>query len=88
MSDEGDMMNKELEVLSAIQESVVKFSESILNDLHADPNMLAGILASTALRLYKSSLSPEDYDSMIDMISETRDEVLPFNYIKAPEDLH
>ena len=54
----------------------------------ADPNMLAGILASTALRLYKSSLSPEDYDSMIDMISETRNEVLPFNYIKAPEDLH
>ena len=82
------MMNKELEVLSAIQESVFKFSESILNDLHADPNMLAGILASTALRLYKSSLSPEDYDSMIDMISETRDEVLPFRYTETPKDLH
>ena len=88
MNDEGDMMNKELEVLSAIQESVFKFSESILNDLHADPNMLAGILASTALRLYKSSLSPEDYDSMIDMISETRDEVLPFRNTETPKDLH
>ena len=48
MSDEGDIMNKELEVLSAIQESVFKFSESILNDLHADPNMLAGFQANVS----------------------------------------
>lgn len=38
-----------------------------------DPLAIAAILIAQGLSLYRTILSPEDYERMVDAISETRD---------------
>ena len=48
------------------------------------PQMVAATYIAIAMRLYKTSLTPEEYESMVEAILET--EVNP--YFKKPERLH
>ena len=44
------------------------------------PNqMIAGNMMAQALRIYKSSLTDEGFNSMVDTISDTRDRIEPFD---------
>lgn len=43
------------------------------------PLEIAGLLASQALTLYKTILTSEEYDKMVDAISENRDKVKAIN---------
>lgn len=74
-------MSKEEEVLGAIQQSVNGLTYALIKEMDSDPLFVAAALASTAMRLYKTALSPEDYVRMIDMIAETKDSVLPFTEV-------
>jgi hypothetical protein len=82
------MTEEEIEFFTEIQGMVLKFSEDIMFNLNVEPHMIAGIFASTALRIYKTNLTPEEFESMMDVISETRDKILPLDYTEEPKDLH
>ena len=55
-----------------------KFSEA-----GHSPFAAAAIMAKLACMIYKSSLSPEDYNLMIDTISNSRDQILTFNELAS-----
>ncbi len=40
-----------------------------------DPSEIAGVLAAHAMTIYKTILSPEDYEKIVDSISNQRDNV-------------
>lgn len=44
-----------------------------------DPLLIAAVLSTTGLGLYKSVLKPEDYDRMVDTIVNLKDEVNSFD---------
>ena len=50
----------------------------LMTKYDASPLVIAGTFAALALQIYRSSLSSEDYDSLVDAISEHRDEVQTF----------
>tara|TARA_B100000959_G_scaffold259820_1_gene295751 strand:+ start:1385 stop:1654 length:270 start_codon:yes stop_codon:yes gene_type:complete len=52
-----------------------------------EPQMVAGVFMAQALRLYKSFLDNEEYNNMVDTISESRDKIQPFLDLKK-ETLH
>jgi hypothetical protein len=47
-----------------------------------EPEMVAGVYMAQAMRFYKTFLSDEDYNDMIDTISESRDKIKP---LEIPE---
>jgi hypothetical protein len=65
---------------------VYKFSTELV-DKGYKPFAIAAMFTIVALQIYKSSLSTEEYNLMVDMISKNRDRVqtLPAN---AVESLH
>lgn len=71
-------MNKEEEQLDNIQSAVYQFTNSLIGDFDSEPLLVAAALAAAAMGLYKSTLSPDDYDRMIKMIADSRDLVKPF----------
>ena len=42
------------------------------------PLAVAAVLMTTALRLYKTTLSPEDFEQMMDFVSNSRDNIQKF----------
>ena len=51
------------------------------------PQLVAGVFMAQALRLYKSFLDNDEYNNMVDTISESRDSIEPFLNLKK-ETLH
>ena len=45
------------------------------------PFAVAAVFTMIALQIYKSSLSKEDYDKMVDSISDSRDQIMSLNDI-------
>ena len=44
------------------------------------PNqMVAGTMMAQALRIYKSTLKDDEFEAMVDTISESRDKIVPFD---------
>jgi len=82
------MNEEEMDLFTEIQGMVLKFSEDIIFNLNVEPHMIAGIFASIALRIYKTSLTPEEFESMVDVISESRDKILPLDCTEEPKELH
>lgn len=82
------MTEEEIDFFTEIQGMVLKFSEDVMLNLNVEPHMIAGILASTALRIYKTYLNPEEFESMVDVISESRDKILPLDCTEEPKELH
>ena len=42
-----------------------------------EPEMVAGVYMAQAMRFYKTFLSDDEYNDMIDTISESRDKIKP-----------
>jgi hypothetical protein len=42
------------------------------------PLAVAAVLMTTALRLYKTTLSPEDFEQMMDFVSNSREKIQKF----------
>ena len=47
-----------------------------------DPYACAAIMTKIAFMIYKSSMTPEDYDLMIDEISNSRNAIMTFSEFK------
>ena len=58
----------------------------LMTKYDASPLVIAGTFAALALQIYRSSLTREDYDSLVDAISEHRDEVQTFPVFLEDED--
>ena len=58
-------------VEKAYMDISIKFTEAGIS-----PMASAAVMAKLALMLYKSSLTEEEYNEMIDTISESRDSIL------------
>lgn len=54
----------------------LKFADTMAAEY--GPLPVAGIMVAQALTIYKSALSPEEFDSMVDNISQSRDQVKTF----------
>jgi hypothetical protein len=88
------MMNLILKILLALKMAPKdKDLQEIYNRIFADAmkytdqyniQMVAATYIAIAMRLYKTSLTPEEYESMVEAIMET--EVQP--YIKDKETVH
>ena len=72
------MINKEQEEMANIQEAIYDFVVRLMVERESEPLLVAAALAAMAMGLYKSALSPDDYDHMIDVISDNRDTIKPF----------
>ena len=58
----------------------------LMTKYDANPLVIAGTFAALALQIYRSSLTREDYDSLVDAISEHRDEVKTFPVFLEDDD--
>jgi hypothetical protein len=47
-----------------------------------EPSLVAGVFMAQALRLYKSFLSEDEYNGMVDTISDNRAKIKPFEEMK------
>lgn len=69
-----------LEQLEVLQRDLNDLMESWVIDIEGlNGTAIAAILMSTAMRIYRSSMSDEDYNSVIDMISESRDKIKKYD---------
>lgn len=67
-----DTNDNELAIVEAsYMELAARFTESGVS-----PMISAAVMAKLALMMYKSSLSAEEYNNMVDMISESRNAIL------------
>lgn len=57
---------------------IINYISCKLMDEGNSPELVAGVLAACSLSIYKSVLKDDDYQSMIDEISKSRDSVSPF----------
>ena len=79
--DEDDIV----EIYKCIQ----GMSSSLITKMQVDPLMVAAVLASTALSLYKTTLPEDDFNDIGDALANSRDSVRPFlPYPEAKETLH
>ena len=67
-------MNNEVEKMAEI----INYVSCKLMDEGNSPELVAGVLAACSLSIYKSILKDDDYQAMIDEISNSRDSINPF----------
>ena len=66
------------ETMDELMASAQGLAAGLMTKYDAGPLVIAGTFAALALQIYKSSLTRKDYDSLVDAISEHRDEVKEF----------
>lgn len=54
------------------------FAAGLVTEFNSDPLEVAAVFSAIALQIYKSKLSEEDFNEIVDVISESRREVVPF----------
>ena len=71
MSLDEESKNQEL---ARLADSVYGTAGELIADGHA-PLAVAAVYIMIALQIYKTTLSPEDYQAIVDSISESRNDV-------------
>ena len=66
------------DTMDELMASAQGLAAGLMTKYDASPLVIAGTFAALALQIYRSSLTREDYDSLVDAISEHRDEVKLF----------
>ena len=66
------------DTMEELMASAQGLAAGLMTKYDASPLVIAGTFAALALQIYRSSLTREDYDSLVDAISEHRDEVKLF----------
>ncbi len=69
------MIDKEEQVLEVYKETLIMIDKLIADH---DPLVIAGVMMSQSMSLYRSTLSEEDYSSIIASILEKKDKVYTF----------
>lgn len=68
-------MTDQTDDIEAVYAAVQGFSNGLMGKMSIDPLVVAAVLTSTALSIYKTTLSPEDFDDIVDAIANSRDNV-------------
>ena len=68
-------MTDQTDDIEAVYAAVQGFSTGLMGKMSIDPLVVAAVLASTALSIYKTTLSPEEFDDIVDAIANSRDNV-------------
>jgi hypothetical protein len=62
----------------ALEATYMNLTTSML-DKNISPYAMAAVMVKIALMIYKSSLNPEEYNSMVNSISDSRNEIKSFD---------
>ena len=60
--------------LEGVHDAVLELVAELLQE-GFEPFAVAGVMSNIALSMYKTTLSPEDYNTMMDYISQSRDRI-------------
>ena len=71
------MKNKDDKKLDDCYEEL--FKKVLDLQLKYSNQMVAGTMMAQALKIYKSTLNDEGFEAMVDTISESRDNIVPFD---------
>lgn len=67
--------------LQPLYDKYMEFTDEMMGD--HPPMAVAGIMLAQALSIYKTALSSDDYEAMMDNISDLRDKVKTFDVKKV-----
>ena len=62
------------EIYSAAQ----GFAGGLMTEFNVNPLEIAAVFSAISLQIYKSNLSEEEFNEIVDVISDSRREVIPF----------
>ena len=82
------MSDREEKDLQAIMAAVQGFTNALMVKMQADPLEVAAVLATTALSIYKTTLSDEDFNNMVDAISDNRMNIMSFSVAPPNDTIH
>jgi len=77
----------EEESFKAVYESYLRITNGLIESDH-DPLMLAAVLSTIGLSIYRTMLNETDYDLMIDAIGNFKDEIKTFENSSPKGHLH
>ena len=77
----------EEESFKAVYESYLRITNGLIESDH-DPLMLAAVLSTMGLSIYRTMLNETDYDLMIDAIGNFKDEIKTFENSNPKGHLH
>lgn len=60
--------------LEDVHDAVLELVAELLQE-GFEPFAVAGVMSNIALSMYKTTLSPDDFNTMIDYISQSRDRI-------------
>jgi|MEHZ01.2.fsa_nt_MEHZ010451330.1_2 hypothetical protein len=69
------MSNKEEDDIQEIYSAVQGFSSALMGSMDKNPLIVAAVLTSTALSIYKSTLNDQDFNNMVDSIADSRGDI-------------
>ena len=81
-------MTDQTDDIEAVYAAVQGFSNGLMGKMSIDPLVVAAVLTSTALSIYKTTLSPQDFDDIVTAIANSRDDVksMPTLQLNIAED--
>ena len=82
------MSDHDEEDLQAIMAAVQGFTHALMVKMKADPLEVAAVLATTAMSIYKTTLSDEEFNNMVDAISDSRMNIMPFSVGPPNDTIH
>lgn len=77
----------EEESFKAVYEAYLRITNGLIESDH-DPLMLAAVLSTIGLSIYRTMLNETDYDLMIDAIGNFKDEIKTFENSSPKGHLH
>ena len=64
--------------MNEIYNAAQGFAGGLMTEFNADPLEVAAVFSAISLQIYKSRLSEEEFNEIVDVISDTRREIIPF----------
>ena len=71
-----NMKTEEKQMLNLYDDLYLYMGKHLSQEM--SPLAVAAVLMTTALRLYKTTLNPEDFEQMMNFVSDSRDKIQKF----------
>lgn len=82
------MTDDKTDDLEAVYAAVQGFTQALMVKMEANPLEVAAVLASTAMSIYKTTLTDEDFNNIVDAIASSKDQVQPFPAPQESKTVH
>ena len=63
--------------IDELYKTILMFVDQLAGEYH--PEAIAGVTMAISMSLYKTMLSEDEFNDMMDVVLESRDQVTPFN---------